>query len=156
MPAPATLPQVSVRPSYASCLRHAIHELATASSALQSLFGRVDRLAVLSHAISLAELPIIAFQVVGDERVGGIGDRRRATVILASLAEGNDGPDVAEAAIAVLRELLTPTRLEAFGLGGVVLVPSEDDGDGFDVRDVPAQVGRAQLALSITATVEAL
>lgn len=139
--------------SFVTALRHAIAAIGDESSAMRARCGRSDRLVVVAHAIGEAQLPVTALAVLGDQRIGGCGDRRRATVALAAFADGDDGQDIAEAITALWRDLVTPAALERHDLDGVIVRPAEDVEDAFDLREVPTQLGRAQLTLSIAATV---
>jgi hypothetical protein len=144
----------SQRVAYATLLRHAIHAILSEDGDVQALCDRPDFLVVSPGALTEAQLPVYVVDVTGDARIGGIGDRRRARVLLAAFAEGGTGPDDAEALIQLARERVTVDALQRRGLEYVVLTaPSEEDGDAFDLRDVPVQLGRAQLVLDIAATV---
>jgi hypothetical protein len=149
MTAPATL-----RPSYATVLRRAIDDTLSDRADVQTACGRTDNLVVLASGISDRQLPVYVMDVVGDQRIGGLGDRRRARVLLAAIAQGNDARDVAEAMTALARQVITPNAREACGLQYVqVNPPSEEDGDPFDLSALPEQWGRSQLVLEVAATV---
>lgn len=147
--------------SYATLLRTAVAAIGDASSAMQALCGRSSGTVVVGHTIAAADLPVSAMVVQGDQRIGGLGDRRRATVTLGAFADDvfvdgetdSYGQDTAESIIALWRDLLTPSALEAHGLVCVILSANDDIGDAFDEREVPTQLGRAQLSCSIAATV---
>lgn len=139
--------------AYVTALRHAIAQIGAESDDLHTLCGRDDALVVVPHSIAQAQLPVSTVAVIGDQRIGGCGDRRRATVSIAAFADGDHGQDVAEAITALWRSLLTPNALEQHQLDGVLVRPADDVEDAFDLREVPTQLGRAQLTLSIAATV---
>lgn len=144
--------------SYATLLRNAIAAIGDASGSMQSACGRSSGTVLLGHSISDANLPGTALVVQGDQRIGGLGDRRRATVSLMAFADDNPssgtyGQTIAESIIALWRDLLSPSALQAHGLVYVLVSASDDIGDAFDERDIPTQLGRAQLSCSIAATV---
>lgn len=139
--------------AFVTALRHAIAAIGSDDADMRTICGRPDALVVVPHAIAQAQLPVSTVAVFGDQRIGGIGDRRRAVVTIAAFADGDQGQDVAESITALWRTLLTPTALEEHTLACVQVRAAEDVEDAFDLREVPTQLGRAQLTLSIAATV---
>lgn len=139
--------------SFATALRYGIARIGGDSAEMRALCERPDALVVVAHAIAEAQLPVTAIAVLGDVRIGGIGDRRRATVALAAFADGDTGQDTAEAMTALWRDLLTPRALQAHGLDCVIVRGQDDVEDAFDLREAPTQLGRSQLTLSVAATV---
>lgn len=131
-------------------LRQAIVAIAEADAALQELCGRETGFLVAYRSLGSGRLPQIAFAVSASVRTGGLGDRRRVTVLIAAVAEGNGAQTTAEALTQRLREVLTPAAFAQEGLDcGVIDVverQADDDTPALSTR------GRSDVDLTLLTT----
>lgn len=126
-------------------LKNAIVAIANESVALQALCGRNtadlmvpwNDLGTLDKLSNDAQPPVLAYQVVGADEIGGGGDNRIITVQLTAFAQDDrerDPAEVVSGIMEVLETLFTPAVLAMQGVDGYVRKRTRrevpDDGDG--------------------------
>ena len=101
-------------------LDEAVVTIVNADATMRTLCGRSTGLIAPWQDIGDATLPIIVYQLVVADQVGGLGDARVATMTLGAFSEGNNAKANANALMERLEQLLTYTALATQGLDAAV------------------------------------
>ena len=159
---------MTTRLSLTTILRRSVADLLSASTELRTLCGRSDNLVIGLHSIADWKLPVMVMVIEQDERVGGMGDRRRAIVRLVACAVDRDlnnlAHDLAESMTEVARDVLEsggrPSALEGYEIEGEPLLEmvfvdfGRRDLDPLEITgDIPAQFASKEIVFTVTATV---
>lgn len=97
-------------------LDEAVVTIVTADSTMRTLCGRSTGLIVPWGDIGSATLPVITYQLVNADQVGGLGDVRMVLMTFTAFSEGNNAKANANALMERLEQLLVYQNLAGQGL----------------------------------------
>jgi hypothetical protein len=146
-----------VADSFTRLLRTGIKTIANAdgpvgtAGTLMNLCNRSTLIMVDWRTIATATPPVLAIMVAVNPRIGGDGNKRRATVLVGAFAEGTGAQAKVENLVQRVKEILTPARFQALtpSMDCVVLDATDrDPGDDF-ATDEPTHRASSHLDLVI-------